>query len=68
MMEGDVTIGRLVLDIPGMDAGQAARLAEQIGRGLAGRSGAFGTLTVTVEEGPGALAERILAALHQRIG
>jgi hypothetical protein len=68
MMAGDVTIGRLALDIPGMDAAQAARLAEQIGRGLAGRSGAFDTLAVTLEERPGELAQRILAALHQRIG
>lgn len=67
-MASDVSIGRLVLDIPGMDAEQAARLAEQIGRGLAGRTGAFDTLVVTVEGGQDALAERILKALHRRIG
>jgi hypothetical protein len=67
-MAGDVSIGRLVLELPGMDAGQAARLAEQLGRGLAGRTGTFDTLAVTVEGGQDRLAERILEALHRRIG
>ena len=68
-MAGDVSIGRLVLDIPGLGPEQAARLAEQIGQGLAGLSGEFGTLAVTVDDGdPGGLAARILAALRQRIG
>ena len=71
-MADDVSIGRLVLDLPGMSAEQAARLAEQIGHGLMGRSGAFETLTVAIgdgpDEGPDGLAARILAALHQLIG
>jgi hypothetical protein len=68
-MAGDVSIGRLVLDVPGLGREQAARLAEQIGAGLAGMSGEFDMLSVTVDEGdPDRLASRILVALRQRIG
>jgi hypothetical protein len=68
-MNGNVSIGRLVFDIPGLAPEQAARIAEQIGRGLLGRSGEFSTLAVTVDEGaPDRLASRVLAALRQRIG
>jgi hypothetical protein len=69
MMRGNVSIGRLVFDIPGLAPKQAARIAEQIGHGLSGHSGAFGTLVVTVDASePDRLASRILAALRQRIG
>jgi hypothetical protein len=68
-MSGNVSIGRLVFEVPGLAPEQAARIAEQIGRGLAGRSGKFGTLAVTVEEDrPERLASRALTALRQRIG
>jgi hypothetical protein len=68
-MAGDVSIGRLVLDVPGLRREQAARLAEQIGVGLAGMSGEFDMISVTVDEAdPDRLASRILVALLQRIG
>jgi hypothetical protein len=69
MMRGNVSIGRLVFDMPGLAPEQAARIAEQIGHGLKGRSGEFATLMVTVDETePDRLASRVLAALRQRIG
>ncbi len=68
MMRGNVTIDRLVFDMPGLAPEQAARIAEQIGHGLQGHSGEFGTLVVTVDEGePDRLASRVLAALRPRI-
>jgi hypothetical protein len=68
MTAGNVTIGRLVFDVPGLTPHQAARIAEQIGRGLAGLSGEFATLTVTVDEaGPDRLAAQALAALRPQI-
>jgi hypothetical protein len=68
MMEEKVTIDRLVFEMPGLGPQQAARVAEQIGRGLAGLSGEFATLTVTVEEtGPDRLAAQALAALRPQI-
>jgi hypothetical protein len=69
MMANEVSIGRLVFDIPGLQPEQAARLAEQIGTGLAGLKGEFGTLSVTLDEdGSQPLAPRIVAALRQQIG
>jgi hypothetical protein len=68
-MKGNVSVDRLVFDIPGLAPEQAARLAEEIGRGLAGLSGDFGTLAITVDDGdPGGLAARAIVALRQRIG
>ena len=68
MMAEKVTIDRLVFEMPGLGPQQAARIAEQIGRGLAGLSGDFATLTVTVEEaGPDRLAAQALAALRPQI-
>jgi hypothetical protein len=68
-VNGNVSIGRLVFDIPGLAPEQAARIAEQIGSGLVGLSGEFGTLTVILDESePERLASRVLAALRQRIG
>jgi hypothetical protein len=68
-MNGNVSIGRLVFDIPSLAPEQAARIAEQIGRGLIGLSGEFSTIAVTVDEvEPDLLAARVLAALRQRIG
>jgi hypothetical protein len=68
-MAGDISIKRLVFDIPGLGPEQAARLAEQIGTGLVGTSGVFEMLSVTVDEGdPDRLGAPILAALRQRIG
>ena len=67
-MTRDVTIGRLVFDVPGLAPHQAARIAEQIGRGLAGLSVNSATLTVTVDEaGPDRLAAQALAALRLQI-
>ena len=68
MMAEDVTVSRLVFEVPGLAPHQAARIAEQIGRGLAGLSGEFATLAVTVDEAaPDRLAEQALAALRQQI-
>jgi hypothetical protein len=68
MMAEKVTIDRLVLEMPGLGPQQAARIAEQIGRGLAGLTGEFTTLTVTLDEaGPDRLAARALAALRLQI-
>ena len=68
-MADEVSIGRLVFDIPGLQPEQAARLAEQIGSGLAGLKGEFGALSVTVEEDdPQRLAPRIVSALRRQIG
>jgi hypothetical protein len=68
-MTDDVSIDRLVLDIPGLNAEQAARVARRVGERLAGASGSFDTLSVTVEDGdPERLADRIVAALLRRIG
>jgi hypothetical protein len=68
MMAEKVTINRLVFEVPGLAPHQAARIAEQIGRGLAGLSGEFASLTVTVDEaGPDRLAAQALSALRLQI-
>jgi hypothetical protein len=68
MMAEKVTIDRLVFELPGLGPHQAARIAEQIGSGLAGLSGEFTTLTVTLDDaGPDRLAARALAALRLQI-
>jgi hypothetical protein len=54
--------------VPGLAPHQAARIAEQIGRGLAGLSGEFTTLSVTLDDaGPDRLAAQALAALRLQI-
>jgi hypothetical protein len=68
MMAEKVTISRLVFEVPGLAPHQAARIAEQIGRGLAGLSGEFTTLIVTLDDaGPDRLAPHALAALRLQI-
>jgi hypothetical protein len=68
MMAEKVTIDRLVFELPGLGPQQAARIAEQIGRGLAGLSGEFTTLTVTLDDaGTDRLAAQALAALRPQI-
>jgi hypothetical protein len=68
MMAEKVTISRLVFEAPGLAPHQAARIAEQIGCGLAGLSGEFTTLTVTLDDaGPDRLAAQALAALRLQI-
>ncbi len=41
----EITIDRLVLDVPGLDARRGRGLAQQIGKGLAAASPKPGTLT-----------------------
>jgi len=68
MMAGKVTIDRLVFEMRSLEPHQAARIAEQIGRGLAGLSGDFATLTVTLDDaGTDRLAAQAIAALRQQI-
>jgi hypothetical protein len=65
-------IDRLVLDIPGLNPGQAQLVAHHLAEGLA-RAGAKGELTsldVPLTAPPGApreLAARIVAALMERL-
>jgi hypothetical protein len=69
MMADQVKIGRLVLDVPGLEPGQAGLVAEQIAEGLIGLSGDFDRLAVTIDECDiEQLAVRVLAALRQQIG
>jgi hypothetical protein len=70
----DVTIDRLVLDLPGMDADAARALALGVAEGLAGAQvcGEHEHLAVSVDPAaaaaPGALAAHIVQSLLQRIG
>jgi hypothetical protein len=70
----DVTIDRLVLEIPGMDAAAAREVALGVVEGLsgAGLTGEHAATPLVVDarpgEAPGALAARIVQALVQRIG
>ncbi len=71
----DVTIDRLVLDLPGLSEGAARALALGVAEGLAGAriDGDFETLTVTVDPKTGAasptsLSAHIVQTLLQRIG
>ena len=70
----DVTIDRLVLDVPGIDPAAVQALAFEVAQTLAasGRSGEVAHLTLTLDPaeagGPGSLAARIAAALLQAIG
>jgi hypothetical protein len=67
----DLAIDRLILDVPGLDAERARRLAERIGAGLAGTSGAFRSLSVQLDEiadeSEEALAARIVLALQTQM-
>lgn len=69
-MAEEVNIGRLVLDIPGLEAEQAGRIAAQIAEGLIGFSGEFDLLSVTLDDVGDleTLAARVLAALRQQVG
>lgn len=67
-----VSIDRLTLDIPGLDAAQARSLAFAIGEGLAGRglSGEHARIEITLGPsvaGPADLAAQVLAALMERL-
>jgi hypothetical protein len=66
----DITIDRLVLDLPGVSPARAASLAQGIGERLAmsGLTGEFAQVNVTLASGDGAeLAQRIAAALMERL-
>jgi hypothetical protein len=68
----EVRIDRLVLEIPGLDAAQARRLAFGIGERLAGAglSGERAKIGITLgpsSAGQGDLAGRIVAALMERL-
>ncbi len=67
--KADVKIDRLVLDIPGLDADGAARLAQEIGEHLAlgGVAGDHSYVGVSVPAGKSDLAQRIAAALMERL-
>lgn len=70
----DVTIDRLVLDLPGIDAATARTLALGIAEGLAGAQidGDHAGLSITVDPSaaaqPQRLAAHIVQTLLQRIG
>ncbi|MDQ0464406.1 hypothetical protein QO010_002187 [Caulobacter ginsengisoli] len=70
----NLTIGRLVLDIPGLDADGARLLAERVGAGLAGLpiNGArsLERLSVTLPPGAGvqAQAAAIVSAVRTQVG
>lgn len=74
----DISIDRLVLEVPGLNAGEAARLARQVGAGLAagaaaGGTGDFDMLAVWLNGGTGGadlprLAAQIVGQLLQQIG
>jgi hypothetical protein len=69
----DVTIDRLVLDLPGMDAAAARALALGVAEGLAGAriDGDYERLVVDVDPAvsiaPESLAARVVRTLLQRI-
>jgi hypothetical protein len=68
----DIIIERLTLDVPGLDPADAKDLAAAIGERLAasGLSGDHATIGVTLGEaggGQAALAQRIAAALLERL-
>lgn len=63
-----VTIDRLVLDIPGVDARQARTIAEGLALrlGAAGIAGVHGNVTIELD-GDQDLPARIAAALRERL-
>jgi hypothetical protein len=69
---GEVTIDRLVFDIPGLDPTQAAALASDVAErlaraGLAGEHARVGITLGPVGGSQAELAARITAALMQRL-
>jgi hypothetical protein len=72
MSDPVVRIDRLVLDIPGLDPGQAHALALGIAEGLAdaGAKGEHAVVSVPLAAAAGApadLAARVVAALRERL-
>jgi hypothetical protein len=75
----DISIDRLILEIPGLSAEQGAELARQIGEQLATcgtASGDFSSVAITLEpeavgsgnRSPQRLATAIVAALLRQVG
>lgn len=72
----DISIERLVLNVPGLNAKQAEELAQRVGDGLAAgpvRSGSFGTLNVelndqAISNDVPRLANAIVGSLLRQIG
>lgn len=72
----DISIERLVLNMPGLATEQARELAQSVGRGLAANSvppGCFGTLTVELNDRAMSqdiprLANAIVTSLLRQIG
>jgi hypothetical protein len=72
----DIFIERMVLDIPGLTAGQAEDLSAQVGKGLAAAkptAGSFGSLTVELNDQAAStdlprLAQAIVDSIMQQIG
>lgn len=72
----DISIGRLIFEIPGLTPGEAAEVAKQVGEGLAASSvsaGSFETLTVDLNDQAGSrdvprLARAIVSSLARQIG
>jgi hypothetical protein len=68
----EVTIDRLVLDIPGLDPRQAPALARDIGErlsrtGISGEHSVIGVTLGSIGGSQGELAARIVAALMERL-
>ena len=72
----DITIERLVLDIPGLSVPEAKELSERVGKGLAAASpeeGNFGMLTIDLNEQAISrnlprLADMIVESILRQIG
>jgi hypothetical protein len=74
----DISIDRLILDIPGLTPGEARELAQKVGEGLStakapAPSGSFETLTVDLNGQAGSrniprLANAIVSSLLRQIG
>jgi hypothetical protein len=72
----DISIERLIFNLPGFDAGQAQELAQHVAKGLAAtplRCGNFGTLVVELNERAACsdvprLANAIIESLREQIG
>ena len=65
----DVTIDRLILDLPGIDAATARELASGIADGLAGAGigGDHEALSVTIDPAAAAQPERLAASIVQTL-
>jgi hypothetical protein len=72
----EISIDRLVFEVPGLTEKQAQDLAHRVGEGLAAQSmpsGNFGTLTVDLNDQAGShdiprLANAIVDALMRQVG